>query len=124
MAGGWSRRHFCGLAFGAAIALRADERNQTPLPAHLGKYRNRFLQDPRAASLEWFRNARFGFQVHYGLYSLLGRGEWVQWMEKIPVGEYGKLKDQFTARKFDADFITDLARDAEATVAVAPRDAG
>ena len=114
-AGGWSRRRFCGLAFGAAVALRADERNQTALPAHLGKHRNRFLQDPRAASLEWFRNARFGFQVHYGLYSLLGRGEWVQWMEKIPVSEYGKFKDQFTARKFDADFITDLARDAEAS---------
>ena len=47
--------------------------------------------------------------MHYGLYSLLGRHEWVQYRELIPVAEYAKLKDKFTAAKFDADFITDLA---------------
>jgi alpha-L-fucosidase len=43
----------------------------------------------------------------------LGRGEWVQFQEQIPLGEYEKLADTFTARKFDADFITDLALEAE-----------
>jgi len=33
--------------------------------------------------------------------------------ENIPVGEYEKLKEQFRADKFDADFITDLALKAE-----------
>jgi len=33
--------------------------------------------------------------------------------EKIPVKEYEKLKDQFAAEEFDADFITDLALKAE-----------
>ena len=47
--------------------------------------------------------------MHYGLYSIWGRGAWVQLLEKIPVAEYVKLKQQFTAEKFDADFITDLA---------------
>ena len=47
--------------------------------------------------------------MHYGLYSLLGRHEWVQLREKITVAEYAKLKDKFQAEKFDADFITDLA---------------
>lgn len=42
----------------------------------------------------------------------MGRHEWVQYREKIPVAEYAKLKDQFTAKKFDADFITDLALEA------------
>jgi alpha-L-fucosidase len=42
----------------------------------------------------------------------LGRHEWVQLKEKIPVAEYAKLKDKFTAENFDADFITDLALDA------------
>lgn len=63
--------------------------------------------------LEWFRDAGFGLFMHYGLYSLLGRGEWVQLHEKIPVAEYEKLKGDFSAKGFDADFITDLALEAE-----------
>ncbi|MGQ9650203.1 MAG: alpha-L-fucosidase [Phycisphaerae bacterium] len=65
--------------------------------------------DPRRASIEWFRDAGFGLFMHYGLYSQLGRGEWVMYRDKIPVAEYTKLKDTFTAGKFDADRITDLA---------------
>ena len=55
--------------------------------------------------IEWFSNARYGMFIHYGLYSLLGRHEWVQLREKITVAEYAKLKEQFTAEKFDADLI-------------------
>lgn len=47
--------------------------------------------------------------IHYGLYAQLGKGEWVQLRDTIPVAEYAKLKATFTANKFDADFITDLA---------------
>jgi alpha-L-fucosidase len=47
--------------------------------------------------------------MHYGLYSLKERHEWLQFREKIPVAEYARLKEEFTAKKFDADFITDLA---------------
>ena len=65
--------------------------------------------DARAQALEWFRKARFGLFMHYGVYSLLGRGEWVQLQEAIPVAEYAKLQGKFTADKFDADFIADLA---------------
>jgi alpha-L-fucosidase len=57
----------------------------------------------------WFTAARFGMFVHYGLYSLLGRGEWVLNREGIPVEEYKKLADRFTAEKFDPDAICDLA---------------
>ncbi|MHC4562203.1 MAG: alpha-L-fucosidase [Planctomycetota bacterium] len=63
--------------------------------------------------IEWFRNAKFGLFMHYGVYSQLGKAEWVQWCEKMPVAEYEKLKDTFTAEDFDADFITDLALEAE-----------
>ena len=65
--------------------------------------------DPRGAEIDWFREAGFGLFLHYGLYSLLGRGEWVQFSEQIPVAEYAKLKDRFTAAAFDANRITDLA---------------
>lgn len=33
----------------------------------------------------WMDQARFGMFIHWGIYSLLGRGEWVMHREKIPV---------------------------------------
>jgi len=63
----------------------------------------------RAESLAWFKQSKFGLFMHYGVYSLLGRGEWVQLRDRIPVAEYGKLRDQFTAGKFDAGKICDMA---------------
>ncbi len=62
--------------------------------------------------MKWFMEAKFGLFLHYGLYSLLGKGEWVQFHDKMHVEEYAKLKDKFTAENFDADFITDLAIEA------------
>jgi len=79
------------------------------VPSFLQPVADRYAKDPRAAAVAWFKDARFGLFLHYGLYSLLGRHEWVQFREKIPVAEYAKLKDRFTAEKFDADAITDLA---------------
>jgi alpha-L-fucosidase len=51
----------------------------------------------------WWRQARFGIFVHWGLYSILGRGEWAQWNEQIPVEEYARLAAQFHPQRFDAD---------------------
>ncbi len=83
------------------------------VPSYLAGYEAQFRQTPRRVAVTWFRNARFGMFLHYGLYSLPGRGEWVQLREKIPVAEYAKLKDRFTAKDFDADKITELALAAE-----------
>lgn len=83
------------------------------VPSFLTGYEMQYRHDPSAAALEWFKDARFGLFLHYGLYSLLGRGEWVQLREKIPVAEYARLKDRFTAAGFDAEKITDLALAAE-----------
>lgn len=66
-------------------------------------------EETRAGRLAWFKTAQFGLFLHYGLYSLLGRGEWVQFHEQIPVAEYAHLAEQFTADRFDANRITDLA---------------
>ena len=38
-----------------------------------------------------FENMGFGMFIHYGLYSQLGRGEWVQHIDKIPKEEYMEL---------------------------------
>jgi alpha-L-fucosidase len=66
----------------------------------------------RQAALEWFRNAKFGLFMHYGLYSQLGRGEWVMLREKVPLAQYERLKDSFHPDKFDANHIASVAVDA------------
>ncbi len=83
-----------------------------PLPSYLEDYSHLWSTDPHAANLAWFEQARFGLFIHYGLYSLLGAGEWAQFQQKIPIGEYAKLADRFTAERFNADQITDLACEA------------
>jgi len=45
----------------------------------------------QAERLKWFQEARFGMFVHWGLYSQLGRHEWVMNRERIPVREYERL---------------------------------
>ncbi|HWW73126.1 MAG TPA: alpha-L-fucosidase, partial [Duganella sp.] len=66
-------------------------------------------EDP-AARIQWWRGARFGMFIHWGLYSIPGRGEWVQWNEQIPVGEYAKLADQFNPAGLDFDTWTEVAK--------------
>jgi alpha-L-fucosidase len=97
---------------GAAALLPVPAPAAAPVPVHLKDHADLHARDPRAASLAWFEKARFGLFMHYGLYAIPGRGEWVMLKEKIPVAEYEKFKAQFTAAKFDADFITDLACEA------------
>ena len=83
--------------------------NNSNIPAYLINYKKEFKEDPRQANLSWFTNADYGMFIHYGLYSLLEKGEWVQLRDTIPVAEYAKLKDRFTAENFDAGKITDIA---------------
>ena len=73
-----------------------------PVPTYLGNYSEVYERDPRGAALHWFIEAKYGLFLHYGLYSLLERHEWVQYNEKIPVSEYAQLADRFTAEAFDA----------------------
>ena len=82
------------------------------VPFYLKDYKKEYKKDPRAANLRWFQDAQFGMFIHYGLYSQLGKGEWVQLLDTIPLDNYVKLKDKFTASGFDADFIAKLAKKA------------
>lgn len=82
------------------------------MPAYLKGFETDWAESPREANRKWFKQAKFGLFMHYGVYSLLEKGEWVQLQEKIPVAEYAKLQERFTAEKFDADFITDLVLEA------------
>lgn len=79
------------------------------VPSYLQDYQKEYRDNPKEANLKWFKNAEYGMFIHYGLYSILGKGEWVQLKDTIPVSEYEKLKDRFTAVNFSADEITDIA---------------
>lgn len=49
----------------------------------------------RDRRMAWWREARFGMFVHFGLYSQLGHHEWAMTQENIPIREYEKLADSF-----------------------------
>jgi alpha-L-fucosidase len=77
----------------------------------------------RDARMKWWREARFGMFVHWGLFSAAGGtwngkpspslGCWMQHNFEIPAAEYSNaLMPKFTGERFDADFIAQLARDA------------
>lgn len=73
---------------------------------------------PYEQRIKWFHEARFGLFIHWGLYSLLERGEWVMFRERIAPEEYRQLADRFTGEAFDADAIARLAVDAGMKYAV------
>jgi alpha-L-fucosidase len=63
-----------------------------------------------AENLQDFVSARYGLFIHYGLYSLIGRGEWCLNKELIDIAEYKQLAARFTAENYDADKICALAK--------------
>lgn len=48
-----------------------------------------------------FEDMGFGMFIHWGLYSQIGKGEWIMHLAKIQKEEYVKLQDTFTAEDFD-----------------------
>lgn len=66
-------------------------------------YKNKYERNKQMrAEINHWKDQRFGMFIHWGLYALLGRGEWVMFNEPIDKDEYRKLMDSFTAEKFDA----------------------
>ena len=59
---------------------------------------------------KWFRDARFGMFIHWGVYSVLGEGEWVMNNRKMTGAEYEKLAPQFNPAEFDAAGWVALAK--------------
>jgi alpha-L-fucosidase len=57
-----------------------------------------WIAKTRDERMDWWRRARFGMFVHFGLYSQAGRHEWMQTMENCPVEEYEKLAESFNPK--------------------------
>ncbi len=79
-------------------------------------------REQRDARMKWWREARFGMFIHWGIYSVPagvyegrnigGLGEWIQNRARIPSTEYRKYAEQFNPTKFSADEFVRIARDA------------
>jgi alpha-L-fucosidase len=78
--------------------------------------------EAKAARLAWFREAKFGLFIHWGLYAIPagewkgrripGIGEWIMNRARIPVAEYEALAKQWNPVKFDPEAWVALAQDA------------
>ena len=62
-----------------------------------------FCAATKERRIEWFRNARFGMFIHYGLFSSHGMGEWAQVWENIKISDYEKLAAAFCPKEGCAD---------------------
>jgi alpha-L-fucosidase len=60
----------------------------------------------------WFRNAKFGLFVHWGIYSVLGDGEWVMEQQRIDKQTYEKVASFFNPTEFDPKEWVRLIKDA------------
>jgi alpha-L-fucosidase len=84
--------------FGATSFAMSHVDENTPLS--IKETRQQFQQD------------RFGLFIHWGIYSVLGDGEWVMNDKKIPAKDYERIARAFNPADFDAKAWVDLARSA------------
>ena len=103
-------KHICVLAFLIALPNVTFAQSSTGSDTAID-------QETR---LEWFREAKFGMFIHWGVYSQAGgewngetnHHEWLQLTAKIPLAEYTELARKFNPTKFDASEWVKIAKDA------------
>ena len=66
----------------------------------------------RAARMHWWREARFGMFIHWGVYAVPADGEWYMTNHHVPIAAYEKFATKFNPVKFDADRWAQIAHDA------------
>ena len=76
----------------------------------------------RDARMKWWREARFGMFIHWGVYAvpagtyqgkqISGIGEWIMNRAKIPVAEYKAFAKQFNPVKYNPDEWVSIAKEA------------
>ena len=68
--------------------------------------------------MQWFREARFGLFLHWGLYAIPARGEWVRNQEQMPEESYLPFFEEFRAEDFDPKAWAKAAKEAGMRYAV------
>ncbi len=119
-----SRITFPAIALACSLfsyTMEAAAQVPTTMPASLNPYENE-TREQRDARMAWFREARFGMFIHWGVYAVPqgeyegkrngGLGEWLMWIAKIPVDKYKAYATQFTASNYDPDAWAALAHEA------------
>jgi alpha-L-fucosidase len=81
------------------LTVASDEKSKSVPPDHERR-------------MQWWREAKFGMFIHWGLYSILGREAWAMGDEDIPLEEYEQLTKQFQPQPNVARAWARLAREA------------
>lgn len=104
---------------GCVVVSGCEQMNRTVSKMPLVGKKEEPTKDKR---VEWWREARFGMFIHWGIYSVPagtykgervpGLGEWIMEKGKIPVKEYEQFAKQFNSVKFNADEWVRIAKEA------------
>lgn len=63
-----------------------------------------------AKDMAWWRDAKFGVFIHWGLYAIPAKGEWHMFNDKVSPEDYAKLAQQFNPHHYDPDAWAKLAK--------------
>ncbi|HKW98579.1 MAG TPA: alpha-L-fucosidase [Bryobacteraceae bacterium] len=110
---GMTRRNYLatlGAGATAAAAITSIGCKQAPVEAEQTEKADLTPPPDHERRIQWWREAKFGMFIHWGLYSVLGRHEWAMEEEGIPVAEYEQLAKQFKPKPYPARDWAKLAK--------------
>ncbi|MEI8037822.1 MAG: alpha-L-fucosidase [Verrucomicrobiota bacterium] len=94
----------CSLLAATGVTAAAE----SPYPSY--PYANEATAQ-KDARMAWWREAKFGMFIHWGLYAVPADGEWHMRNKKQSLADYAKFASQFNPTKFNADEWMALAHD-------------
>ena len=74
--------------------------------------------EERTKRTQWYQEARFGMFIHWGLYAIPARGEWLRSTEQLTREEYEPFKDEFTTENYNPKEWARMAKEAGMKYAV------